>query len=51
VVAFADQAIQLGDGQALVEVDFLELGASGAKRTLRVAAGGSGGFQIKLHKK
>jgi len=47
VVALADEAIQLLDGQSFIEVDFLEIGSLCAKPTLRVAAGGSSGFGVK----
>ena len=47
VVAVADEAVQLLDGQPFIEVDFLEIGSQCAKPTLRVAAGGSSGFGVK----
>jgi hypothetical protein len=37
------------DRESLVEIDFLKPDAFFAKRTLRVAAGGSRGLQIEGH--
>ena len=49
VVALADQLVEFLDRQSLVEIDLLKLDAFFAKQTLRVAAGGSSGFQIEFH--
>src|SRR5207302_2701802 len=49
VVALADQLVQLGHRQSLVQIDFLKFRALFAKQTLRFAASGSSGFQIKFH--
>ena len=49
VIAIAYESIQLLLGEAAIEIDFLE-GRSGlAKKTLRVATGGSSGLEVKLH--
>jgi hypothetical protein len=48
VIALADQAIELLDGEALVEIDFFEFCSLCAKPTLRVAAGGSSRFEVEL---
>jgi hypothetical protein len=49
VVAGTNQLVERLDREALVEIDFLKLDAFCAKRTLRVAAGGSRGFEIESH--
>jgi hypothetical protein len=49
VIAGSNQLVESVDREALVEIDFLKLDASLAKQTLRVAAGGSRGFEIEFH--
>jgi hypothetical protein len=49
VIARPDQLIERFHGKAFVEIDLFKLSAGGAKQTLRVATGGSRGFQIELH--
>jgi hypothetical protein len=49
VVALSDQPVEFLDGEAASDIDVLKLRALFAKPTLRVAAGGSGGFQIEFH--
>ena len=49
VIARADQLLELGDRESFIEIDYFEFNALFAKQTLRLAAGGSTGFQIELH--
>src|ERR1035437_4015714 len=49
VVAGSNQLVEPLHRESPVEIDFLKLDAFFAKRTLRVAAGGSRGFEIESH--
>ena len=49
VIAIADERIQFLLAQAAIEIDLFEGRSGFAKKTLRVAAGGSSGLEVKLH--
>ena len=51
VIAVADERIQLLLAQSAIEIDLFEGRSGFAKKTLRVAAGGSSGLEVKLHHK
>src|SRR5262249_13723957 len=49
VIAIPNQLIQLLLAQTAIQIDLLEGRSSLAKKTLRVAASGSSGLQVKFH--